>query len=511
MKIKIFLFAVALFAASCLQAQWNSLQGPAFSNTDPSARIDIGTDTSQSKLHVLQSSNAQWAAHIENLGGFGKGLLIKAGYNGNDKVPVFRAESWNNGHPGLTVLSDGNVGIGTYQPASKLDIRGNLTVGNQGSLFEGYNSVIRMNAANDVSASIVVHDGTLRPKGFYIRTGNDYRMKISEDGSVGIGTLSPASKLDVRGNLTIGNQGDNSYIKMNAANNVSASIGVQDDANLGRGFYVKTGDRYRMKINEDGLVGIGTSQPVSKLDVRGNLTVGNQGDNSVINMNAANGKSASIGVQNDNNDGFYIKTGGEYRMHVNQNGNVAIGNLSRFSGGYKLGVDGKVYCKGLSVGHTSDNSGINFYANNDKNAQIGVQDDSDAGFYIKTNGRYRMHVNQNGNVTIGNTAQVSGNYKLAVDGKIKCRELRVDISGWADFVFEKEYSLRPLEEVEQFIRNKGHLPDVPSETEVLENGADLGKMDAILLQKIEELTLYMIDMKKENQQLREEVQALKEK
>jgi len=85
---------------------------------------------------------------------------------------------------------------------------------------------------------------------------------------------------------------------------------------------------------------------------------------------------------------------------------------------------------------------------------------------------------------------------LAVAGKITAQEVEVTMTGWADFVFADDYYLRPLTEVEQFINANRHLPDVPSEVEVLQNGVNVGEMSATLLQKIEELTLYIIDLNK---------------
>jgi hypothetical protein len=92
--------------------------------------------------------------------------------------------------------------------------------------------------------------------------------------------------------------------------------------------------------------------------------------------------------------------------------------------------------------------------------------------------------------------------KLSVNGNIKCKQVEVTLSGWSDFVFQEDYSLMPLEELDDYISQNKHLPGVPSEYEVITNGNNLGQMDAILLQKIEELTLYVIDLKKENEALR---------
>lgn len=100
-----------------------------------------------------------------------------------------------------------------------------------------------------------------------------------------------------------------------------------------------------------------------------------------------------------------------------------------------------------------------------------------------------------GNLGIG-TTDTKG-FKLGVKGKIAAEEVKVAIySNWADFVFENDYDLPTLIEVEQHIIEKGHLKDIPSAKEVKENGIFLGEMDSKLLQKIEELTLYAIDQEK---------------
>ena len=100
-----------------------------------------------------------------------------------------------------------------------------------------------------------------------------------------------------------------------------------------------------------------------------------------------------------------------------------------------------------------------------------------------------------------------GSYKLAVNGSIRAKEIVVE-TGWSDFVFEKNYNLKTLEEVERYIKDYGHLPNIPSESEVKANGVKLGEMDAKLLQKIEELTLYMIEIRKENEILKERINEI---
>ncbi|MBM2815352.1 MAG: hypothetical protein HW421_2114 [Ignavibacteria bacterium] len=118
-------------------------------------------------------------------------------------------------------------------------------------------------------------------------------------------------------------------------------------------------------------------------------------------------------------------------------------------------------------------------------------------------------VRDDGNVGIGvsNPAQ-----KLVVDGTICAKEVRVSLSGspcWSDFVFDKDYKLMPLDELEKHIKQNKHLPGIPSSAEVESEGVVLGEMQAKLLTKIEELTLYLIELKKENEKMKSEINKLK--
>ena len=104
-------------------------------------------------------------------------------------------------------------------------------------------------------------------------------------------------------------------------------------------------------------------------------------------------------------------------------------------------------------------------------------------------------VSDNGNVGIGIANPKS---LLSVNGKIAAKEVKVTINPteWSDFVFKEDYKLRNLSEVEKFIKKNNHLPEIPSEKEVYKDGIELGAMQAKLLQKIEELTLYTIEQQK---------------
>lgn len=113
-----------------------------------------------------------------------------------------------------------------------------------------------------------------------------------------------------------------------------------------------------------------------------------------------------------------------------------------------------------------------------------------------------------GEVGIGTTK--TAGYRLAVNGKIRATEIRVE-TGWADYVFAPEYQLRPLEEVETFIKANKHLPEILPAAEIQENGLDLAAMTTKMMAKIEELTLYLIEIKKENDALKQRVNSLENK
>ncbi len=111
-----------------------------------------------------------------------------------------------------------------------------------------------------------------------------------------------------------------------------------------------------------------------------------------------------------------------------------------------------------------------------------------------------------GNVAIGTTDTMG--YKLAVNGNIRAKEIVIEASPWPDFVFKEDYHLPTLTEVDAYIKSKGHLPNIPSEQEVLENGIGLGTLNAKLLQKIEELTLYTIQQEEKLNTLQETIKTM---
>lgn len=127
---------------------------------------------------------------------------------------------------------------------------------------------------------------------------------------------------------------------------------------------------------------------------------------------------------------------------------------------------------------------------------------------LMTNNIIRMTIDPDGNVGIGT---LNPSEALAVNGNIRSKEVKVEITGWPDFVFEPGYNLPDLKETEQFIKENKHLPEIPSAKEVAENGISLGEMNAKFLKKIEEMTLYIIELKKEGLQREQMIQELQTK
>ena len=134
-------------------------------------------------------------------------------------------------------------------------------------------------------------------------------------------------------------------------------------------------------------------------------------------------------------------------------------------------------------------------------------------FQYSVFGNYRSNFSliSNGNTIFHNNVGIGTpipREKLSVNGRIRAKEVIVTQKNWPDFVFDKSYNLLPLAAVEKFIAEKGHLPDMPSAVEVEKNDVQLGDLQAKLLQKIEELTLHLIQLKKENDALENRIAAI---
>lgn len=119
----------------------------------------------------------------------------------------------------------------------------------------------------------------------------------------------------------------------------------------------------------------------------------------------------------------------------------------------------------------------------------------------------RMHIDENGRVGIGT---VNPSHTLTVNGTVRAKEVLVDVNIGADHVFNSGYNLKDLSEVKSFIEENKHLPDIPSEKEMQEKGLNMNEFQIKLLQKIEELTLYVIKQQKEMDEQQKEIYKLKQ-
>ena len=189
--------------------------------------------------------------------------------------------------------------------------------------------------------------------------------------------------------------------------------------------------------------------------------------------------------------GFWVQQTGTNHIYYNA-GNVGVGTAQADS---KLTVNGAIQLRTTDVPNTGDTLFIGHNAGGD--------------YFFLTPYDYASAQQTPlviwTAVGVGiNTLNPDPDYQLSVNGKIRAKEIVVE-TGWSDFVFKEGYRLMPLEEVAGYIEANGHLPGIPSEWRVMEEGVSLGEMQSKLLQKIEELTLYLIELKKENQALKREI------
>ena len=275
---------------------------------------------------------------------------------------------------------------------------------------------------------------------------------------VGIGTTDPKHEFHVNGNAMISGS-NKALLFATSESSTYGNFGIRYTGS-GLNFYKPnegSPTNNLLFIKDNGNIGIGKSNPTYKLDVSGSIqstvlqseSLNISGD---VNFRGLAGSSTKILTIDDNGD---LLSADYSTIQDNMGNHTAIQNINL--NGNKL------------VGGTSGNGGI--------------------------------FVAGNGNVRIG-MGTMNPTKALEVNGTIRSKEVIVEIANWSDFVFDNDYNLMSLKDTESFIKQNGHLPNVPSAAEVEKEGIQIGEMNAILLQKIEELTLYVIELQKQIDELK---------
>jgi hypothetical protein len=355
-------------------------------------------------------------------------------------------------------------------------------------------------------------------------------------GNIGIGTTGPGTSLQIVGPFTPGytqlmvqSTGSDDRQGIAFYNSIGQRTGiiytgpaVGGDMIIGREqagmirFFSDGGERLTVATN--GNVGVGLTNPAAKLDVRGQAIASSvYGSGWIAGLLDADVVSGTARVAATSGNGvgrppLSFVVGDVERIRIQPNGNIGIGTSN--PGANRLQIAGAVGTNDytLSAQHNMQLRIVNgLGSQNSRALELGLLDNGTS--IIQSNecgvGYNALSLNPvAGNVGIGTT---SPTHKLSVNGTVRAREVIVDNTNWSDYVFADDYKLQSLAHVEAQIKTNRHLPGVPSAREVAEKGISVGDMQAILLAKIEELTLHQIAQEKEQvaQRAKLESQAAK--
>lgn len=419
-------------------------------------------------------------------------------------------------------LNSGNVGIGTGSPTEKLTLNApNATMqfmnsGTPRGYLQTNGADMRLGTyANNTTGNLVFNTKAVD------------RMWIDETGRVGIGTASPASLLTINGtNPYLQLQHNNVNTGFVQAVGVHLKIGTNSTNTTGNLiFQTKLIDR--LTIDENGQVGIGTTTPTSILSVNA--------VNPIVQLKNAGVDKGFIQLVDDdlkvgtnlgNTTGkFIVRTKGVDRLTVSDNGKVGIGTTatnyifdvngySRFSD--HVWIEGNLYSENIEIAPSGISPELKLVRSEGIGTIGGLKIDENnhlklsKGFYgggiiIDANtqsGTKRFYASKGNQFNFGTGLTPTG-YTVSVEGKVIATDFTTAaINNWPDYVFSGDYKLRPLVEVKQFINENKHLPNIPAAAEIEKKGLELGDMTKRLMEKVEELTLYIIG-------LQEQIDALK--
>jgi hypothetical protein len=464
-----------------------------------------------------------------------------------------------NSTSGIGSSSNGNVGVGTSTPQSKLEVGGGkITVsylntehnnGNSipmlGSTFpgltdfgSGLNTLIENAGSNRYGLQFVTRESW--------QIASSPKMTVQGNGNVGIGTIAPQSKFEVRGTSIRLSDDDTRYLEISQDASGTAFGRTYSNGYAGARQFLLSGwshqpdnsgsikrdivqfDGYNLNLLKDngGNVGIGTAAPLDKLSVVGNISIPLQnsigfGQSDRFTYDNKSIGNYSVGWYGDSENstaptsyfsgfgGIKFFTAAQSRMTILNGGNVGIATTSPSA---KLEInETSAEVSALKISDftivpqllnaswnpISKLGDIGIILRNSKSLVIAPHSGSAGG----------LRISANGNVGIGTG---SPDKTLTVKGTIHTNEVLVDLNVQApDYVFEKNYNLLPLSQLESYINQNKHLPEVPSAKEMEENGLNLKEMNLILLKKVEELTLYVLELKNENQEIKNELKHVK--
>lgn len=477
---------------------------PAFSYGQ--GNVGIGTENPLSKLHLSANSSLNYPqlrlteygldyARIKMESDAQPGVFWDIAARADSVLKDSRLNfffiSPNGGGDLMTIRGNGKIGIGNIYPEAKLDITGgswNLEGGSPGDIRVGnslYNLRIGVATGGGGAGIARIFTGGGVSK-MVFGTSDTRRMTIDPDGNIGIGLDTPLEKLHINGSFRVNDlsgSGDRNVIVDTNGKFKIGSLGVGDSD------WTETPtDVYNIAQN----IGIGTSNPSTKLQIlRGDspsghlqLTIPSSGqfDLSARTMILGGDFINVTGLLNDHL--FLQESSNGNILMVQGGGNVGIGTTSSPSA--KLTVEGL------------DNDGVTaaFEVRTTGNGQRMIMDGNEIDVE-GTSAALSLNANTKRPVTIG-TLTVADGYMLSVDGKVIAEEMRVQLSSaWPDYVFKEDYNLLPLDDLESAIQHQGHLPGIPPASQIETEGLDVGDMQKKMMEKIEELTLYLIDQQKQ--------------